>query len=276
MSPYTFGHRTKDMSHINFNAMKNPVRQNSLAIVKYVFLFTLITTLYNVSAEIKNGYENEINQLTESLNNLRAILNQNNDLDGSKRRNIVAKIASIENTISYHALTESLLRQFKAIAPDLYAEIDTIKDNKGRSVNVYVKFIPKDATEVKAWGTTYIAQGENDHDAYQSEYGELTVSVKIWIVNQALLVLSHELGHVKYQVPHLASYVEYHKKHYKAIVSSDSYIGHRADDPSGNNAAQYEKRFRKEYANYLKVTDEKIQSPVALMDKIRKQMNNEI
>ena len=102
---------------------------------------------------------------------------------------------------------------------DLYNEIDTIKDIKGRAVNVFVKFIPTDATEVKAWGTTYMRQVENDQDGYLSEYGELTVSVKIWIVNNALLVLAHELGHVKYQVPNLANYFEYYRKNYFSIMN---------------------------------------------------------
>ena len=57
-------------------------------------------------------------------------------------------------------------------------------------------------------------QSSDDKDAYQSEYGKFTVSVKVWIVPRALLVLAHELGHVKYQVPNLASYFEFYKKHY--------------------------------------------------------------
>ncbi len=128
------------------------------------------------------------------------------------------------NHISFYDLTENLLNQFKIIAPKLYAEIDTISDRKGRPVHVYVKFVPVDATKVKAWGITYLNQVENDKDAYLSEYGAFTVSIKIWIVPKALLVLSHELGHVKYQIPNLASYMNFHKKCYKDEVSN--YIGH--------------------------------------------------
>ena len=112
---------------------------------------------------------------------------------------------------------------------------------------------------------------ENDKDAYLSEYGEFTVSVKIWIVSKALLVLSHELGHVKYQIPNLASYMNFHKKCYKDERSN--YIGHNPHDPSGKTAVQTEKLFRKEYAYFLKNTNEKIQNPVILLTKIRKSMS---
>lgn len=46
-----------------------------------------------------------------------------------------------------------MLVQFKTIAPELYAEIDTIRDRLGRPVNVYVKFVAVDGTDVKAEGT---------------------------------------------------------------------------------------------------------------------------
>ena len=47
----------------------------------------------------------------------------------------------------------------------------------------------------------------------------VAVSVKIWAVNKALFVLAHELGHVKYQVPHLASYINEYKKYYSIIMT---------------------------------------------------------
>jgi hypothetical protein len=179
------------------------------------------------------------------------------------------------NDISYYELTEKLLYQFRTIAPALYNEIDTLTDKKRRRVNVYVKFIPTDATQVKAWGTTYMSQSSSDPDTSCSEYGELTVSVKIWMVNKALLVLSHELGHVKYQVSHLVSYKEYYEKHYYAIMSQSNNIGHDTNDPSGNSAKKSEQIFRKEYTSFLKMKNGKIQSPVVLMKEIRKNLGND-
>ena len=249
--------------------------QNIVDGKKFALIFSIVIIFQTAFGEIKNGYETEIFQLTESLNNLKAILNGNSNLTGFQRRKIEAKITYIENMFSYHELTDGLLRQFKNIAPDLFAEIDTIKDAKGRSVNVYIKFIPKDATEVKAWGTTYIDQMKNDIDGYYSEYGELSVSVKIWIVSKALLVLSHELGHVKHQVPHLASYLNYYKKRYPVVGSYD-YVGHDITDQSGQSASQFEKRFQKQYVAFLRLPNEKFENPLVLMDKIRKNLRTDI
>ena len=221
--------------------------------------------------EIRNGYEKDILILKESLKNLTEILNGDKYLSGVQRRKIESKVETLVNHISFYDLTENLLNQFKIIAPKLYAEIDTISDRKGRPVHVYVRFVPVDATKVKALGITYLNQVKNDQDAYLSEYGELTVSVKIWIVSKALLVLSHELGHVKYQIPNLASYMNFHKKCYKD--GGSNYIGHNPHDPSGKTAVQAEKLFRKEYAYFLKNTNEKIQNPVILLTKIRKSMS---
>jgi hypothetical protein len=232
----------------------------------------VLLSSYNFSlCEIKNGYEKDILILKESLKNLTNILVENKDLSAGQRRKIESKAETLVNHISFYDLTGTLLNQFRIIAPKLYAEIDTIRDRKGRPVHVYVKFVPVDATPVKAWGITYINQVESDKDAYLSEYGALTVSVKIWIVSKALLVLSHELGHVKYQIPNLASYMDFHKKCYKG--ESSNYIGHNVHDPSGKTAIEAERLFRKEYDYFLKNTNEKIQNPVVLLTKIRKSMS---
>jgi hypothetical protein len=235
-------------------------------------LFMILFLSSNASlCEIRNGYEKDILILKESLKSLTEILNGDKYLSGVQRRKIESNIETLVNHISFYDLTENLLNQFRIIAPKLYAEIDTISDRKGRPVHVYVKFVPPDATKIKAWGITYINQMENDQDAYLSAYGALTVSVNVWIVSKALLVLSHELGHVKYQVPNLASYVNFHKKCYNGEPSN--YIGHHADDPSGKSAVQSEKSFRKEYLYFLKNTNEKIQHPVVLLARIRKSMS---
>ena len=237
----------------------------------FLLFITLFMSCNTSLCEIRNGYEKDILILKESLKNLTEILIQDKDLTGIQRRKIESSVETLVNHISFYDLTENLLNQFKIIAPRLYAEVDTISDRKGRPVHVYVKFVPVDATKVKAWGTTYLNQVENDKDAYLSEYGELTVSIKIWIVPKALLVLSHELGHVKYQIPNLASYIDFHKKCYKGELSN--FIGHSPHDPSGKTAVQTEKLFYKEYSCFLKNANEKIQNPVILLAKIRKSMN---
>ena len=253
--------------------MKNYISSNhSVANKKCCILFSILCIALNVFGEIKNGYEGELFKMQESLKNLTRIISETNDLLPSARRTIESKIELLISNISYYELTENLLHQFKIIASDLYSEIDTIRDRNGRAVDVFVKFIPTDATEVKAWGTTYMSQAKNNPDGCLSEYGDHTVSVKIWIVNNALLVLAHELGHVKYQVLHLAHYFEFYKKNYFGIMNDANHIGHNPSDPSGKSANNYEKLFRREYAYFLKA-NEKIENPIVLAEKIKRNLS---
>ena len=187
----------------------------------------------------------------------------------AQRRKIQSTIAILVDHVSYYELTESLLIQFKTIAPELYAEVDTITDRLGRPVNVYIKFVPIDGTDVKAWGTTYMDQSDHNQDTYVSEFGESTVSVKVWIVPRALLVLAHELGHVKYQVPNLASYFVYHKNHYYNTSTTNS-IGHNIDDPSGKSAIESGKSFLKIYADFLKLSNDRVQNPLVILARLKK------
>jgi len=226
----------------------------------------------SVLGEIKNGYEKNIEQTRESLTYLQNLL-ENTDLPVFRRHKVEASIQILVNHISYYELTENLLSQYQIIAPRLFSEIDTITDRLGRPVDVYVKFVPIDATEVKAWGITQVSQMENDKDAYVSEFGPFTVSIKVWIVSRALLVLSHEFGHVKYQVPNLASYLEFHKMHYKDTGMS-TFIGHSPNDPSGQSANDFGNIFKQTYANFLKTGNERAQSPAVLLTKIKRSLGN--
>lgn len=211
--------------------------------------------------------------MKESLSYLQTILIENKEIPSSKRRRIEATVLTLVNHVAHYELTENLLNQFRIIAPQLYSQVDTISDRLGRPVDVYVKFVQEGETDIKAWGTTYVNQMKNDQDAYLSEYGPFTVSVKIWIVANALLVLSHELGHVKHQVPNLASYVKYHWEHYGNYQQA-TYIGHATGDLSGKSANQFAHIFKKDYASFLKTKNEKISNPSVLLVKIRKALNN--
>jgi len=233
----------------------------------------LICTCLSAYGKIKNGYEKDITALKESLSYLQTILIENKEISSLKRRKLEATVLTLVNHVAHYELTENLLNQFRIIAPQLYSQVDTISDRLGRPVDVYVKFVQAGETTVKAWGTTSVNQMENDQDAYLSEYGPFTVSVKIWIVANALLVLSHELGHVKHQVPNLASYVKFHRDHYKNNEQS-TYIGHNSGDASGKSANQFAQIFKKDYASFLKTKQEKIPNPSALLAKIRKNLNN--
>jgi hypothetical protein len=238
----------------------------------YPLVCILLLACCSVFGKIKNGYEKNVEPMKESLTYLQDLL-ENGDLSFFKRRKVEGSIEALVNYLSYYELTENLLDQYKIIAPQLFSGIDTITDRLGRPVDVYVKFVPIDATEVKAWGITQVNQMENDKDAYVSEYGPFTVSIKIWVVSRALLVLSHEFGHVKYQVPNLASYMEFHKMCYKDTRML-TFIGHSPNDPSGKSANHFGSIFRQTYAKFLETQNEKPQSPAVLLTKIRKSLGN--
>lgn len=243
---------------------------------KYRNCFLIIIFIaHTVVGEIKNGYEREIGDVRQSLKTMTVMLRDNRDWSSAERKSITSKITYLQRILACYQLTENLLVQFRLIAPELYLEIDTIRDKRGRAVDVYVKFIPHDATSISAWGATYIDQLENDVDAYRSSYGPFTVSIKIWIVNKALLVLAHELGHVKYQVPNLAAYVAYHRSQYVGSNTAGS-IGHNVGDRSGRSAEQFEKMFSKSYTRYVKGSTKRFQNPVTLLGRIRRNPNGAI
>jgi hypothetical protein len=241
------------------------------------YCLVIIMSIFSWNAvvgEVKNGYAMDIQIAEESMHNLARLLREGN-LPQYKQRKIKESLKLVMDHITYYRLTERLLEQFRTIAPDLYDEINAIKDRKGRPVDVLIKFVPLDATRLKSWGTTCIDQATGDEDTYVSEYGENTVSVKIWTVNKALLVLSHELGHVKYQVPNLASYRQFHRDNYVAVTTEFDRIGHRGDDPSGMSAAEYEKRYHENLSTYLKQTHDKFETPLAILENIMRTMGKE-
>lgn len=242
-----------------------------------IVLFSFLM-LHNASGKLRNGYEKHINYVHESLMNFYNILNTHKNLSPSERRKIRARIEDFITYQSYYELTENLLAQFRIISPGIFNKIDSIKDARGRAIDVYVQFIPRQEGLVMPAGTTYMAQSNEDEDACLSEYGKQTASVKIWAFNKALLVLSHELGHVEYQVPNLAAYTEYYKKVYPLFRTESSYVGHECNDSSGHNAAIFEKEFKKDYLNYLKLrnSDRQLDSPLVLIQEIRRKVQLKI
>jgi hypothetical protein len=223
---------------------------------------------------MRNGYEKNINYVRESLSNYYHRLSTNKNLSASEKRKMKARMEELITYQSYYELTENLLNQFKVISPAIFNKIDSIKDAKGRPTDTYVQFIPREEGLVMPAGTTYMAQSNEDEDACHSEYGKQTVVVKVWVFDKALFVLSHELGHVDYQVPNLAAYTEYYKKVYPLFLTESSYIGHECNDSSGKNAKVFETMFKKDYMNFLKSRgrNEAPGSPLALIQQIRKRV----
>jgi hypothetical protein len=227
-------------------------------------------------AKLRNGYEKDIHSVRERLKSYNDILNTNNNLSAAQRRKMKTSINELIFYQSHYELTEELLKQFERVSPGLYNRIDSIKDAKGRITDVFVKFIPREESLVMAAGITRMAQCDEDKDACFSEYGKHSVSVRIWISSRALLVLSHELGHVNYQVPHFDTYIEYYKTQYSSPFTDSHCIGHSPTDQSGRNASTFEKEFKKDFFNNEKFGkgNARLESPLILMEEIRKKVNN--
>lgn len=221
--------------------------------------------------KIRNGYSIEISSALSSLKMLYDLLAHEKNMTLAEKRVVEKRIKEVTEYIVYYELTEQLLLRFRTISPYLYNVIDTLKDNMGRSTDVYVRFISEKNARVQAWGITNIAKMPDDPDGYRSEFGDHTVSIKVWTVNKSLLVLAHELGHVKYQVDHLASYLEYYKVMYPPAMTEPNYIGHAYGDLSGHSAVEFEKMFRENQFRYFR-DGGVVESPVVLKERIDQQV----
>ena len=219
--------------------------------------------LIHSSAKIINGYSVEITSARASLRQLAGLPHD---------KNVIARLERVKAFILYYELTEQLLQHFKEIAPDLYFRIDTIKDFRERSVDVYLRFVPATEMEPGAKATTNLNQAIDDKHAYISTYGHLTVSVKILTAANSLLMLAHELGHVHYQVPNLAEYIAFFNRNYTNYHMRADYLGHKPNDPSGRNAIAFENAFREAKARFVTENKRKPEHPLIVRDRILKAM----
>ncbi len=223
----------------------------------------------SLSGKIKNGYEPEINVARDGLKKLYALMDTTR-FPAEKRR-LTQHAARLKNFILYHELTERLLFQFRMISPDIYNEIDTIRDAQARSVDVYVKFLEDKKMVGSVGGTTNVPL-DDEGDVYSSNYGPHTVSTLIVAQNNALSLLAHELGHIRYQVPNIVSYRQFYIKHYRVATSISEGIGHHHMDPSGQNASEFERKFRLDHDDFLRNHSNKFQRPVVLIQSIKKEL----
>jgi hypothetical protein len=227
------------------------------------------------SAKVRNGYARDIDGGRQSLKNLRLLLETDRSISIFQRMSINTKIEKLKTYITYYELTEKLLDQFRMISPDLYFEMDLIQDHAGRYQDVYVRFLPEEKMPRGVSATTSLGQLPNDAHGYFSEYGPYTVSVKIVAGRKSLSLLAHEFGHVKHQVPHLATYMLLYSKYYLEYPTSGHSLGHRDDDPSGQSAKRYALRFRNNYVAFVKANDRRIPSHLVLLQGIQVTLNIE-
>lgn len=238
--------------------------------MKRLILALVFSTSFTIlPAKIRNGYEKDIKFLKPSIQKITSILRDERNMSPEQERNVYDRLDYLFDYESYYELTETLIAQLKVLSPILYDQIDNIKDKKGRSVDVYVKFIPEEQSNTPLCGVSFFGRSAIDEDAHQSEYGEHSVSVKIWIVGNAMMYLYHELGHIKYIVPNLAAYAKTYTKACKTNSVDMNHIGHRAGDPSGWSAGRLENQFLKDRFVYKKKYGERLAFAPALLRSIR-------
>jgi len=224
--------------------------------MKRIFIITLAIVCLGVNqqtyAKIRNGYQQELKAVQLKLDYFYAMdkgtLSKAQRTKLKKRLKITySKAASIQKN---HAKTHALIEMLRLIDPELYYEINSIKDSEGNETDVYVKVVDNLGPIIE--GTTNLGHSLDNPNVYNSEYGDHTVSVRIARVNPRtdLLNLVHELGHVRYQVPHLAEYTEYYKKVYQKRYYKGIEFGHLPGDPSNQSVKETLKTFyysRREY-----------------------------
>jgi hypothetical protein len=224
---------------------------------------------------IKNGYTRQIQATKSALHTLKSRLAVGNELSVRERRQLEADMLSLITYISCYQLTEELIARLKRISPAIFRDIDNIEDSKGRPTDVYIKLVPYDKARVNLKAATFVSQATGDPDASCSEYGPFSLSVDICISDNALFLLSHELGHIKYIVPNLAAYKEFYARLYGRVKSSNlPYIGHGDKDQSGRTARQYEKIYRQDIASYRKNLAVELQGFVGLFSRLKKMHGN--
>jgi hypothetical protein len=235
----------------------------------YLLIVLCVLSCNHLLGRIKNGYEVQLQSSRASLQTLYSLL-KDNGTSLAKRLKIKSEIENMVSYISHYELTEELIRQLKVVSPEIYNDIDNVRDRKGRPTDVYIKVIPKDKSRINFKAASFFEQSPTDKDASYSEYGEYSVSVDIWAVDNALFLMSHELGHVKYIVPNLDTYAEYYKKRYAKSKLVGGFMGHSWNDQSGKLAHIFEKRFREDEKIYLESGGEKLESPNSLLNRFRK------
>ena len=239
--------------------------------MKNYVLFIAINLLLvsSLPAKIINGYASGINTAQEGIRKLSALIRLDSNMSVSEKKKMQEYLDRNREFVLFHDLTERLLLQFRMISPDIYNQIDTIKDAGGRVVDVYVKFLASEKMDGSVAGRTNIPM-EGD-DAYMSSYGQHTASVQVVIGNDALSLLAHEFGHVMYQVPNIATYREFYRVHYILRTADSEEIGHHNTDPSGQKAFEFQKTFRLQYDSNN--WSQKFERPVAVLRKMQKDLD---
>jgi hypothetical protein len=162
-------------------------------------------------------------------------------------------LEKVRQVLKNRAKTQQLIEMLREIDPLLYHEINTIKDREGNDTHVYIKAVDEIGPGI--FGVTNLEQSADNPNVYTSEYGNYTVSVSLVykfsrFPRVALNILVHELGHVRYQVPHLSSYCAFYERFYQNQYYEGIQIGHHPNDPNHKSVTKTMKAFKKSWWAY--------------------------
>lgn len=205
----------------------------------------------NLSAEIKNACAIELIKAQQAYGNLQKLLEPGNHDQANQNRiwkHYLRVKREIKQLKECAARTEWLVGTFYQVHPQLNFEISNLTDSNGNPVDVYLQVLGTDQMPHSVFGSTSLRQIAGDPDTPESKFGPGSIIVKIkhCAPKSMIKYLVHELGHVKYQIPNLASYLNFFRKTYHQEGNHE--FGHHPDDPS-NQLVKYELN---KYAGILK------------------------
>ena len=223
--------------------------------MKRLFILTLAIVCLgvnrNIYAEIRNGYDIELIKAAQWIHNLNEITKE--VLSTAQRMKVEKRLevacATEGKLRENHAKTQELIEMLRMIDPELYHEINIIQDSEGNETDVYIKVVDNLGPDLR--GATNVSHSVDNPNVHSSEYGDYTVSVRLITTGpiRPIWILAHELGHVRYQVPHLAEYTAFYKKVYQ-----DQHFagvqGHHPNDPSYHSMQATSKAFKKCWKEY--------------------------
>jgi hypothetical protein len=241
--------------------------------IKLYLIILFAEILHPSFGKIRNGYEDKIESSRIALQDLNIYLRDDTRLSSTEKTLLKARIKTLVEHISYYELTDEFIRQFKILAPIMFTELDKVKDKKGRYTDVYIRLVPEARSRTPMVAATFFQRMLGDDDASFSSYGPFSVSVDIIIVENALELLSHELGHISYIVPNFAEYSKFYNSKYRNSIT-DKTMGHTAGDPSGRYSHIFERRFVEERKNYFKNGGKKPMSLFPLLVQIKRNTKN--
>lgn len=212
--------------------------------------------------EIFNAWEIDRRSKQQSIDNVQSTINDPNTSKTDKEvaQNILRSLLSELDEININLKrTDEVISDLKGADISLFNELNNLTDANGDKVDVYLKTINSFGEETGVYGDNSIASLSSNPNKPTSAYdqysnGRGTVLVRVnsrrYGSEDAVVLTAHELGHVKYNVPHLASYIKFFKENYDPNVPGEK--GHRSDDPSGKSVDRVLKEFMPLYKQYKK------------------------